>query len=333
MNFEITTLNQRPDLYDQLILLIEECFGYEKPYSFAVDFAPLLIRDQWSNNSLLLIDGELSGHIGKRVLHLEIENELFPIDFLGGICVRKKFRGQGHFSKFFQDVLKTETSKTTFTLLWSDLAELYKKYHFYQIGEIAQTGERPLNSPPKGYQKTLLKNLKEDELARVKELYNKMHDRYLMPKRSDQDWERLALIESADLYLSSDAYFFINKGQDLQNTIHEFGTRDFTEFLATVSPYQLWLPLTEEINDFTSILYLGLMKAGDEELFSRFIHKWSQKRISISRQTSEEIEFHFDDELYTLTPSSFLMGLWGPEKIEEFSCLGKDLFISGLDSI
>ncbi len=333
MKFEITTLDLRPDLYDQLILLIEKCFHYEKTHSFAVDFAPLFIREQWSNNSLLLLDGELSGHIGRRVVNLELENELFPVNLIGGICLSEKSRGKGYFSTFFQEVLDSEKNKTTFSLLWSDQAELYQKFDFHQIGEIAQTGEKILNSPPKGFKKTLLKNLNTTELQRVKDLYNMMGDRYLMPKRTNKDWDTIALIESADLYLGPDAYFVANKGQDLQNTIHEFGAADLTKFLKELSPYQLWLPLTEEISDFASILYLGLMKAGDTKLFSEFIHKWSQKRIAISRLTTEAIEFHFDDELYTLSPSSFLMGIWGPEKIEEFSSLGKDLYISGLDSI
>jgi predicted N-acetyltransferase YhbS len=321
----------------ETLLLIEECFEYPEGYSFKEDFAPLFTEKN-INNCRLLIEKDsqkIIGHIGVSKRNLLVDAKAFPVSFLGGICIHKDFQGKGLFKKFFQIVLKQIEAKTPLSFLWSGDPSIYYKYGFHLCALQASTNLEALYDSNSKYQ--LIKEPSDQDWIIVKESY----DNFILNKnhsiqRSENEWDTIKNIHSTNLYINyeDNSYFFINKGADLKDTIHELAIDNIEKFKSPIKQGNLWYPsqlnLEAEKTQFATIA-----RVNGEDLFKKFIEHLSGGHISIEKidNTNNLITFYFEGYLQEISINDFLCGIWGPGSFEEFNKFIKPLYICGLDSI
>lgn len=335
----ITTLKEKPSCTEATIRLIEKSFKYEAPHSFVEDFAPLISPHNLHNCFILINENEdVIAHIGASERKLQINNNFFSICLLGGIAVAEESRGQGHFQELMRHVLTEKKDTTTFFLLWSDLEKLYNKFGFYLCGN---QFELPLANKKSSFTSTKYHLLSDTDKKQIQSLYqNSFAKNYLTIHREHKNWEAIATIRSADLYLKKKDdqitdYFFINKGQDLQGIIYEYGSsNDFKEFIANTSSYgKVWTP--GPITEADHLQFQFFLCPGDVEMFSSFISEMTNQKIMIRdiNLMKQEVYFDFNSETLALEIQDFLRGMFGPGVFEEISENLRPIFISGLDSI
>ena len=130
------------------------------------------------------------------------------------------------------------------------------------------------------------------------------------------------------------SYFFMNKGQDLQGVIYEYGTQgSLQELINEMRPYgKVWTGLPTQ--DDSEAQYQFFMAPADPRLFANLIGNYTQNQMRIEdiNPMKQEVYFHFQDELLGLETEEFLRGVFGPGPFEELGNL-KPIFISGLVSI
>ncbi len=335
---KIFRLNDYPLGFEKTLTLIETGLGYQKPHSFKEDFAPLIDPRNHRNCFIYVNDaGEVLAHIGVKEKQLSLDGRPYTFSLLGGIVVAEAHRGKGIFKELLIEVLAEKRDETTAFLLWSNLEKLYSPYGFYLCGtqfEYSGTGGS------EGFTKTRLSELSENELAELTELFEKSFRKtYLTFERTRADWDLLAAITSADLYLRRrdgklTDYYFQNKGQDLTGLIYEYGS---TQEMATVlrelaGTGKLWtgVPVAEtEAQQFQFML-----APGDLAKFTAFIKAYTQGKFLIRNINvmKQEVFFDFGGETLMLELEEFLVGVFGPGQYEELGDL-PPLFVSGLDSV
>lgn len=324
-----TNLSQSPVYYKDTIKLIEKAFDYSAANKFDIDFYPLMTKSNHSNCHIMIIDDEVVAHIGVLKQNIELNNEVFSIAMYGGIAVSENHRGKGLFKELFQKVLE-QYKEAAFHLLWSDQLAMYERFGFYPAIEQIEFNESLEDA--ESFIPTKLKELKKQEIEQLNNIYKKTKE--LRIKRTLADWEILKNIESADLYIKKENdvitnYFFMNKGEDLTGVVYEIGDfkdiEEINKFGITWSPYDF-------NNTEVDRLYAGVTKIGNQKIFSKFIHNYTQKMITIHNIDSESVELDFEKNNYTLPIAEFLTGIFGPGRFEELNKI-PPLYISGLDSI
>ena len=322
---------------NETISLIEDCFEYPDRYTFKEDFAPLFTTNN-INNCRLLIEKKsqkIIGHIGVSHRDLIINEKSFPVSFLGGICIHKNFQGKGLFKKFFQIVLKQIEAKTPLSFLWSGDPSIYYKYGFHLCGLQASTNLKALYDSKSKYK--LIQKPSEQDWCLVKQSYKKfiLENNYSI-QRNESDWETIKNIKSTDLYINDEenSYFFVNKGADLKDTIHELAIEDIKNFKSPIQKGNLWYPNQLNI-EAEETQFATIARINNEDLFQKFIDCLSGGHISIKKvdNTNNLINFYFEGNIQEVSINDFLCGIWGPGCFEEFNKFVKPLYICGLDSI
>jgi len=324
-------LSEVPELYSDVLRLVEKNLGYEADFHVHEDFAPLFDQSNWVN-SYLLLDGEKPiAHLGLKIRKIRGMN----IGMIGAVVVAEEYRGHGYSQKLMEEVISDHQSELVCFLLWSDQIELYKKFGFFLCGhqyQLVQSSK--INS---SYITTKYSLCSDSFKTQIRALYdNYWCKKFLSFERSPQDWELIEKITSSDLYLKIqdnkvESYFFKNKGQDLQNIIFEYGSVINDElFIPELSSYgTIWSadPISEEAQ------FQFMLAIGDQNLFKTFIETISSQKINIRmiNRMKNEIFFDFDEQTYSLDLEEFLHGFIGPGTVEEFDT--PKIFISGLDSI
>jgi predicted N-acetyltransferase YhbS len=331
----ITTLKERPDLYRPTLALVEKAFKYSQQYSFEIDFAPLMQQSNWSRCFIGISEAdEVIAHVGSLERKLRISDHSFPISMLGGIAVSEKFRGQGIFQQLFTHVMTELTDECAFFLLWSDNQKLYQKYGFHLCGEQFVIDKKDIQSE---IGPTTLKDLSFEELIQIKQLYKTSFcNKFLSIERSDEDWETLKKISSANLFIKKSHdritdYWFTGKGNDLEGITYEYGSENLEQlFQSKVFGGKIWA--AKEFSPATERLYQFFLAPGSKQLFTQFISTYT-KIISIREinHLKQEVFFDYRDELHCLELDEFLRGVFGPGTFEELQV--QPIFISGLDSI
>ena len=334
---KIFPLSEKPSCYEATIRLIEKSFQYQKPNSFEIDFAPLINKSNHHNCFILLDENEkVLAHIGVKDRFITLENMNYPITLIGGIAVDEAHRGEGNFQTLFQDVLAEKRSDTTLFLLWSDLEKLYNKFGFHLCGtqfEIVKPKQKS------NFTKTNFASITNEEKKEIKNLFElSFAKNYLTPLRSENDWQLIAAVTSADLFIRKDNnqiqdYYFQNKGQDLPEVIYEYGTKgDFKKLISEIAAFgKVWMG--QELVPTELLQYQFFMSPGDLKLFSEFILKLTKKQFAIRNINlmKQEVFFDFNEETLSLELHDFLRGVFGPGAFEEIEI--NSFFISGLDSI
>jgi len=330
------TLKNKPQLAPALLSLIESNFGYEKPFHYKEDFAPLMDESNFEHCHLSLSENdEIIGHVGVLVRKITVLENEYTLAMLGGIAVNEKFQGKGYFKDLINHVIKTYESQVSGFLLWSDLHEMYKKFGFSLCGtQFVLSSEVP---KVVDIQKTLYSSLSEDEKNQIQQLYQDgFQKHYLTLDRSRDDWEKIEKINSANLFLQREnnqiqGYFFQNKGMDLQNIIYEYGHKEnFEKWHRDISGLgEVWSGVHDEEAE---VQYQFLFRPANK--FTEFVKTYTREMIQIQKTDFEKdtVTLMLIDEELELTIDDFLTGLLGPGRFDEVNYL-PPLFISGLDSI
>jgi predicted N-acetyltransferase YhbS len=334
---KIFPLSEKTSCFNSTVALIERSFGYKGPNSFQTDFAPLMDESNHHNCFILVDEDEkVIAHIGVKEKKITLGNKTFPVLMLGGIAVDESKRGKGIFQELFIHVLTLKREEASMLFLWSDLEKLYNKFGFYLCGSQFEVA-RELK--PSTFTRKKLQELTVSEMNELKALHkNSFTKIYATLKRTDEDWELLKKITSADLYIRKENdhirdYYFINKGQDLIEIIYEYGTTgNIEELLETIGHFgKIWMG--KEIIPSHQTQYQFFMSPGDGSLFKEFIKALTEDKVSIQSINSmkQEVYFDYNNETLGLSIDEFLRGLFGPETFEELDL--PSLFISGLESI
>ncbi len=337
-------LSEHPQYFNETVNLIEKSFGYQKKNSFIIDFSPLMDQSNWHQCYILLNDQrtEIIAHIALKKRSLSLKKENYPVALIGGICVAKKHRGKGLFKQLFNYIMKTHHDKYMAFLLWSDQEKIYSKYLFFQVGGQYQTGDSSQYTPSiSGFELTRWSSLTQDELFQIKNLYSLFTESLISIHRTEEDWKLLQKVTSTSLYIKKSdhkiiSYFFLGKGQDLKNIIHELIYEDKfkEEIINSLKTFMLWLPEGTTTPDNNSkLFYTALFKISDQKIFSHFIKKWSSGEVLIKNIDSENIIFFFNKQEYSISLKDFLQYVFGPSPLTEFQPFFKSFLIPGLDSI
>lgn len=330
--FIISTLEEFPNLYSETLALIEKEFSYESPNSFAIDFYPLFNPTNFSNCLILINtqDNSVIGHLGKSSRIIDINDKSFPVLFIGGVCIKKDFQGRGLSSVLLNHVLRDENNYT-FTCLWSDKLEYYKKFKFSPCVSLYENlvGIKSEIS----FEKISWSELSHQDLIELQKLYNTSLD--LKVRREKIDWELAQNVTSASLMVQRNLsgqiihYFIKDKGQDLTNVIHEYSDLSFIDH--NNSDYVLW---STHQNDQSNILFATLLRIGNKESFDKFIFEYTDQKISITEHSEEKVSFELNQNLYNQRLDRFLEGVFGPNQFKEVLDLKmKSIYFCGLDSI
>ncbi|MBT7608561.1 MAG: GNAT family N-acetyltransferase [Bacteriovoracaceae bacterium] len=337
-------LKDQPEYYQQTLSLIEKSFGYNEKYSFAIDFAPLLDQSNW-HHCFILLDEEkknVIAHIALKERDLLLNNTSYKIGLIGGICVEKEFRGKGIFKSFIEKVMRLNELSYLAYLLWSDQADLYSKFNFYQVGGQIQLGQSSnYNLENLGFERTDWIDISASEFLEITNLYDQYISKMISIKRSLADWNLIKKIHSTKLYIKRSnneivSYLFLGKGQDLQGIIHEFIYKegDGKSLIAKLNEYKLWLPEGIAIEKTNSqSFYTTFLRISDPCLFKEFVNQWSNGKVKIVSFEKDKLFFQFLDKEYNTNTEEFLKYLLGPSPLMEFKEFFKPFLISGLDSI
>jgi predicted N-acetyltransferase YhbS len=321
---KLTNLSARPDKYQDTLTLIEKEFNYSDEFSFEIDFYPLVKPSNRENLFILLNENdEVVAHLGVLEKSFKLGAKTFKCSFIGGVVVRSDYQGKG-LSRKLMEHIEENCKDYTFTLLWSDKTEYYKKFNYYPCIQQNQ------------YEQTNCKNdykrvvLNDSLISKIRTLYNSNQEH--RPIRTDQDWNDLKKITSMEVYIKGDInnphnYFFLNKGQDLTGIIHEYGS--FDENMLNFG--NLWSPY-EANNLAPTYQYAALLKINNFASFKEFVLSYSQNLIKINDIDDYRVSFQFGAEEFDQSIEDFLTGLLGPSRYEELNEL-KNLFIPGVDSI
>jgi len=340
-NISITNLKIAPNKRSETIALIEECFNYSPDYKFETDFYPLVSPENSPHNHILIDENtqQVVGHIGVKNRSLVVKDKAFPCLLLGGISIKKSFRGHGLLNYLFNQVINNYSQDKLFSFLWSDLNELYQKYDFFEFGNQIQIGKKPFYSQEsfKDYYKVKYKHLSTDEQKDIHLLYlNNIEKEFVTFERSIKNWNEIENIDSADFYISKDKnnkickYFVVNKGFDLQGIIHEF-CFDYSREISLLKDFALWAPyLPKKISNSYMTLYAGMLRVNNEEMFKKFIRTWSSNKISITSYSKKEIIYYYNQEFKKLTPLEFFKYVFGPFLTQNSL---PDFYFGGLDSV
>lgn len=333
----IYSLSEKPHLLGQTLALIEDSFGYEAPFHFQSDFAPLMAPRNHRNNYILIGENEnVIAHLGVRVTKLKRQHQLFPLCMLGGIAVAESHRGKGHFSTLMNHVISEFRDEMCALVLWSN-QDLYRKYGFNLCGEQYESSFTPSAQSP--FKKTKYQVLPDDEQKQIQKLYQLSLLSEAGLERTEEDWREIAAISDTDLYLekkadSIESYFFVGKGQDLQGVAHEFGSLSSLPELRKRARKvaKVWGP--SRLTDDDTLQYQFMLLPGERRLFSEFVKASSQNRIEVKKVSlvHQKIEFLFEGSHQEMALEDFLRGVLGPGRFEELQSQ-KPIYIRGLDSI
>lgn len=336
MNLIVSNLKDRPDLFNPTMDLIEASFHYQFPNKFEIDFHPLVSPRNLENCHIILNESDkVIGHIGFIKKNLVIQNELIPIIFVGGVCIDQKFQGQGLAQKYFKDLINQYKTACALLVLWSDLNHFFEKLGFYECGEIFQTGSNNIDdSSLHNYIPRDWSSLSDIELTKIEAMRIKTYPDSLFLKRDDSDWKDIKGIRSAKLFLNDQSYFIINKGQDLDGVIHEFGSFETKQFIHRFQEFPLWVYGSKlYVPKFHQKIFLGLFSIGEPTLLRKLISEVSNGEITdLIVKPSGMVCFKHNGFNQEMSSQNFLQSIWGPHKIIEFSNY-KPIIISGLESV
>lgn len=336
---QVTNLKEKPLLFEKTIQLIEESFKYQAPHSFKNDFAPLIDGKNHENCFILIDENEnVLAHIGVKEKFITLFETKFSFTMLGGIAVDEKHRGLGHFHTLMSDVLAEKRSDTALFLLWSDQEKLYSKFGFFLCGD--QFEFPHLSNAKKDFVQTKLSSLNDGEKKELYEIYETSFQKnYVSFDRSIDDWKTIERISGADLFIKKDNnqitdYFFMNKGQDLNGVVYEYGSlTSWEDVITSAQAYgKVWsaLPVQETENH----QYQYTLCPSDKKQLIQFIYAYTQGMIKIRdiNHIKNEVYFDFNEETLSLELQDFFRGIFGPGAFEELENW-KPIYISGLDSI
>ena len=320
-----TNLEKHPEFVEKTLNLIETSFGYTPKHSFAVDFFPLMKKENHSHCHIITDNNNVVAHIGVLKRNLLLNEKLYPIYMYGGIAVHEDYRGKGLFKKFLEKILD-EYKDCALHFLWSEKIELYKKLSFYPCINLYEHEQKKSSHSFK----VINALLEQPNINTIKSLYTNDEIRI---HRDDSHWNELVSIKSANLFLIESEgkilnYFIKDKGEDLKDIIHEYGFINQQQLEVMQNYGKVWS--SKAISNSALPLYSSLVSIGKTELFKKFIFDLCE--IDILAVEDNNVRFQINNETFTQSQEDFLQGVFGPGKYQELIDTNS-IYICGLDSI
>ncbi len=339
---QISTLKDHPELFDQTIKLIEKSFGYDKNESFIIDFFPLMEKNNSENDFILQENGNVLGHVGVKIREIGNSEIKLKVALIGGVAISEEYRGKGLLKRILEEVFKRFENKVGIFILWSDLAELYKKFDFYLAGAAVESSGINNEKFYNRYFKTKFNKISINDLEQIKNIYQQQTlENYFSFLRSEADWQSLIKIESVDLFILKDGqdkvlgYFCQNKGMDLRGVVHEFGflKNHQNEIDELFRSLKTWFPSVSSERFPGKNIYQGLLKMGNLKIFNSFL--WSRSRgfLQIVNWGVSDVRIIFKNKNILIPKEVFFQCIFGPYPPIELENISCQLFLSGLDSI
>lgn len=272
-------LADHPDKIQSYVKLIEKSFSYSAPYSFLVDFYPLVNSGNYRNCFMLLDEDEnIIATCAAQKRDVVVKSH-FPIYFMGGISVKENLRGKGVGGQMVRNALSC-LEDHAWVGLWSEKKTFFNNLDFHDFGEqyfLPKNYLSPLGD--KVSTKIIpINKLNDQQWNYWKATYAHLTQSFITVIRTEKDWSNIAQISSAyyvELCIENKliGYAVVHKGMDLQNVVHEFYSEKKFEELALSKlnkDFSIWLPIFDYNWDK---FYLGsnvLIKSGKTELWKQW---------------------------------------------------------------
>lgn len=345
--YHFSTLAENPQLFEEVIALVEKEFHYTHEYSYLDDFY-LLMNPLNFENCLIAIDtntNTVAAHVAFCKRELIKGTHTLPIVMIGGIATNAQYKKQGLFRELMNQVIAKNKNSTALYMLWSEITGLYEKFNFYLSGGLIQTGNSFFDETkkPVGFYKHTFKDLSNSDFNQILKLHQiSVEQKVFAPKRTKNEWALIKDLKSVDLYLKKDEdnqivqYFMINKGRDLNNIVHEFGALEnyYKDLVRLLKPYKTWMCETHKplLNNYETF-FNAYIKIGNIQKLNQFLENVSGQELKIDSMVDDVIHFSYRNQPLNLTQHEFLVGLFGPNIIEEFSHYQLSPYIPGIDSV
>lgn len=326
----LNNLKDQPQFWGQTLALIEKSFKYRPEFSFERDFITLMNKENAHHLYILIENEKVIAHLGVKIRDININDTKVSIAMMGGIAVDEAYRGKGIFTYLMSEVKKLHHQNVAAFVLWSDLPAMYEKHDFYLCGS-----QYPFSKKAEKNTFTLLKNADQSEKKRIQEIHHFFFEQhFICVERTISDWVQLFSTMSCEIWVNDrnniTSYFVKNKGQDLQNIIHEYATlENRTEFLKKISHWgEVWM--TQDYFHEDNAHFQFLLAAGEK--FPLLVYEVTQGEVKITKLDHQECHFKFKETDYIMNCSEFFSGIFGPGRFSELKDT-KSLFITGWDSI
>jgi predicted N-acetyltransferase YhbS len=342
--FTITTLAKNPEYYDQVIKLIEVEFDYiGSEYRFEKDFAPLVNPNNFNQCFFILNKSNIVvSHLGFVKRKLIKSNSTMPVIFIGGIATHKDFRNQGLFRNLMNLVIEENKNEAALFILWSNIKDIYEKFHFHLSGAVLELGKNVLTNENniEGFEETSFARISTKHFEDIKKLYHeKIENQFFTVKRDSQMWETIRHMDSIRLFikLNDDKkvtdYFCYGKGKDVPFIIHETSLLSSTK-LKSLENFKTWAPefLGETFLN-KEMQYTAYIRLGDIKLLNNFFLGLTQNELELISINENSITFNFNKNQFELFHKDFLHGIFGPAILDEFKKYKLSPYITGTDSI
>lgn len=347
----LTTLAENPEYFEEVIALIEKEFHYDQQSSYANDFAPLMDPLNFENCYFYLDQktNQVVSHLALSRRTMIKNNIKIPVAFIGGIATVKEFRNRSLFKNLMNHALSTHINECALFFLWSDLTGLYEKFSFYLSGGLVETSQNHFSflESFEGFQKTIFKNLSNDDFKSIQTLYTNFNEKYFFTTlRGENEWSIIKEMSSVDLYIKKneqqkiEEYFCINKGKDLTNVIHEIGClpEKYPALVKSLKKYRLWLPESElSMLENKDLFFTAYIKIGNPEKLKKFLHDLSESLgeniLQLLEVREERVSFLFKNKKYDSSIKDFLHYIFGPKALKDFQNLSLYPYIPGVDSV
>ncbi len=269
----ILQLSEHADAAKNALNLVSNAFEYAHHNDVQVDFYPILNKENWNNFYFIKNNNNVVASAAYVNKLLKTPKATLPITMIGAIATDANYQKRGYASALIEHIIALNKDSVGLIFLWSDLASLYSKFEFEQIGRQYVYKSKTQTSwiGPKTFH-----SLNDIEKSKIKILYKKyIQNRYCTIDRDDQTWNQIENISSALFYHSPslDRYFVVHKGQDLTNIIHEYAFDPAlgNKIFDFPQEFQFWSP--EKIKEYPTEqeLYSCLVRNANKDILNPFL--------------------------------------------------------------
>jgi GNAT superfamily N-acetyltransferase len=342
-DYIISDLSKHPELYNDVLNLIEQEFKYSNENKFRIDFAPLVDPINF-HNCLIILNREskkVVSHLAFNKRTMVMNGVELKITLIGGIVTDPNYRGRGFFKKLLNESV-AKNIESGLIILWSEINNLYEKFNFYRAGGLIESGKNVITKEniPDNFSKTTFDKIGQKDFSQIISIYkSQIESQHFTLKREDINWSIIKSMSSVDIYIERDEnqniirYFCVGKGRDIPGIIHECSFLNDPKALEKILSFKTWLPETF-LSKFENVQlnYNAFMRIENIDELNHFFHQLKTE-LKIHSLLNNEVRFSFLGKSHKATVEDFTRYVFGPNPLEEFFPFNLSPYISGLDSV
>ncbi|MBY0386100.1 GNAT family N-acetyltransferase, partial [bacterium] len=193
------------------------------------DEYPLAFETKNSQNIRIITDENknIISHAVVKPTIIKTPYALFNVAVIGSVMTDPRYRQQGLSSQLIENCIEqAQVLQSDFAILWTDLFDFYKNFHFELAGTEVSLIINDTFSPKERRQDLKILNTAQVDPQAVLRLYN-LHT--VTSHRTADDIKKYLQIPNSRIYTAwnknnqLEAYAIEGKGIDLQGYIHEWG--------------------------------------------------------------------------------------------------------------